>query len=65
MQIVIDRLIKLLVNYRYKKDPFYAWSWGIDEHTDIHIISEESYFDRHRFGGNENADSDLYRPIGL
>ena len=53
MQRVIDRLIKLLVNYKYKKEAFYIWSWGIDENTDIYIISEESYPDRHRFGLRE------------
>ena len=47
---LIDWLIKKLVNFKYKKDPFLAWSWSIDDHTDIHIISEESYMDHHRFG---------------
>ena len=61
MQIVIDKLIKWLVTYRYKKYPFFALSWGIDEHTDMNIISEESYLDKHRFGSREeyyDADSD-------
>lgn len=56
--IMIDKLIKLLVNYKYKKYPFYIWSWGIDEHTDINIISEESYLDRHRFGLKEEYYAD-------
>lgn len=47
---LIDWLIKKLVNYKYKKDPFLAWSWPIDDYTDINIISEESYMDHHRFG---------------
>lgn len=47
---MIDRIIKALVNWKYKKEKFLCWSWGIDENTDIHIISEESYLDRHRYG---------------
>ena len=58
MQIVIDKLIKLLVNYKYKKYPFLAWSWVLDENTDINIISEEYYDDRHRYGVRENRYAD-------
>ena len=47
---IINWLIKKLVNYKYKKDSFLAWSWSIDDHTDMNIISEESYMDHHRFG---------------
>ena len=47
---MIEKIIKKLVNWKYKRDGFWTWSWGVDEHVDIHIISEESYFDRHRFG---------------
>lgn len=47
---LINWLIKKLVNYKYKKDPFLAWSWPIDDYTDINIISEGSYMDHHRFG---------------
>ena len=50
---VLDWLIKILVNYKYKKQGFYVWTWGIDEYTDMYIMSEESYLDRHRFGLKE------------
>ena len=29
---------------------FLAFSWGIDEVTDYHVIAERSYSDRHVFG---------------
>lgn len=47
---MINWLIKLLVNYKYKKEPFMFWSWGIDEHTDIVILSAEYYDDHYRYG---------------
>ena len=47
---LINWLIKKLVNYKYKKDPFLVWSWPIDDYTDINIISEESYLGYRRFG---------------
>ncbi len=47
---LINWLIKKLVNYKYKKDHFLAWSWSIDYHTDMNIISEESYLGYRRFG---------------
>ena len=47
---MIDWLIKLLVNYKYKKEQFMAWTWGIDEHTDIYILSAEYYDDHYRYG---------------
>lgn len=50
---LIDWLIKLLVNYKYKKKPFMAWTWGIDEHTDINIITAEYYDDHYRYGLRE------------
>ena len=52
---MIKWIIKKLVNLHYKRTQFMAWSWEIDEHTDIHIISEESYLDRHRFGTREKT----------
>lgn len=51
---MLDKIIKLLVNYKYKRHKFLVWSWGLDEHTDINIISEEYYPDRHRFGLRED-----------
>lgn len=47
---MIDWLIKLLVNYKYKKEPFSVWSWGVDENTDINIITAEYYQDQYRYG---------------
>ena len=59
---IIKWLIRKLVTFYYKHYPFYTYSWGIDEHTDLYVISEESYFNKHRFGlreevlENENVD---------
>lgn len=50
---MIEKIIKKLVNWKYKRDGFFAWVWSVDEHVDIHIITEESYLDRHRFGTRE------------
>lgn len=47
---IIDCLIKLLVNYKYKKEPFMSWSWGIDEHNEINIITAEYYNTYNRYG---------------
>ena len=58
MQKIINKLIKILVNYKYKKYPFLAWSWSIDEHTDINILSEESYIGWHRLGTHEEHFTD-------
>lgn len=38
---LINWLIKMLVNYKYKKDRFLTWSWRIDDHTDMYISSFE------------------------
>lgn len=50
---MLEKIIKLLVNMKWRRERFLAWSWGIDENTDIHIITEESSQDRHRFGVRE------------
>ena len=47
---IIDWLIKILLNYKYKKEPFMAWSWEIDKYTDINVITAEYYTNYHRFG---------------
>jgi hypothetical protein len=47
---MLDKIIKILVNRKWKRERFYSWTWGIDENVGIHIITEESYQDRHRFG---------------
>lgn len=55
MERLICWLIKRLVNLHYKRTHFYAWSWGIDENTDINILSEESYLNYHRYGTKETT----------
>lgn len=69
---MIDKLLKFaikkLVNLYYKRNHFLEYSWGIDEHIDLHIISEESYSDTHRFGiRQENKESiyDYYHPYDI
>ena len=52
---IIKWLIRKLVTFYYKHYPFYTYSWGIDEHTDLYVISEESYFNKHRFGLREEV----------
>ena len=47
---LIDWLIKLLVNYKYKKESFMSWNWGIDEHNEINIITAEYYDTHFRYG---------------
>lgn len=43
---LIDKIIKILINFKYKREPFMAWSWGIDDAHEISIISSE-YYDRY------------------
>lgn len=50
---LIDKIIKILINFKYKREPFMAWSWGIDDIHEIHIISAEYYKDRYRYGTRE------------
>ena len=59
---LIDIIIKTLINYKYKREPFMAWSWGIDDIHEINIISAEYYNDRYRYGTREetyNAESEV------
>lgn len=53
MQKIINKLIKMLVNYKYKKYPFLAWTWGIDEVHEINILTAEYYLDHYRYGTRE------------
>ena len=46
-------LAKRCVTALYKRTRFLTCSWGLDENTDLYLISEESYHDRHRFGLRE------------
>lgn len=50
---LIDKIIKILINYKYNREPFMAWSWGIDEVHEINILSAEYYTDRYRYGTRE------------
>lgn len=55
---IIKWLIRKLVTFYFRHYHFYTYSWGIDEHTDLHVISEESYFKKHRFGLREEVLED-------
>lgn len=50
---MINKLIKFLINLKWKREHFYVYSWGVDEHVSIHIMTEECYQDRHRNGVKE------------
>lgn len=50
---LIDKIIKILINFKYKMKPFMAWSWGIDDVHEISIISAEYYNDHYRHGVTE------------
>ena len=63
MEKAIKWIIKKLVNLHYKRAPFLVWSWGIDENTDIHIVSEEAYPDRHRYGLREEVFTENQKVI--
>ena len=49
----IDKIIRILVTYKYKKEPFMIWCWGIDEVHDINIITAEYGKEHYRFGTKE------------
>ena len=53
MMKLIDIIIKILINYKYKREPFSAWSWGIDEIHEINILTAEYYNDHYRYGTKE------------
>lgn len=58
---LIDKIIKILINIKYKREPFMAWSWGIDDTHEINILSAEYYNDHYRYGVREewyNAESE-------
>ena len=48
-------LSKKSVTALYKRTHFWVFSWGLDENTDLYLMSEESYHDRHRFGLHEET----------
>ena len=52
---LIDKLIKILINFKYRRDPFMAWSWGIDDTHEINVISAEYDQDHCRYGTREES----------
>ena len=50
---LIRFIIKKLVTWYYKRTKFLAYSWGIDENTDISILSEEYSLEGYRIGTKE------------
>lgn len=53
MNKVIWWIVKKLIILMWKREHFFVHSWGVDEHVDINVITEESYLDKHRFGLRE------------
>lgn len=51
-------LAKRSVTALYKRTHFWTFSWGLDENTDLYLMSEESYHDYHRFGVREEKYAD-------
>ena len=50
---LIRFIIKKLVTWYYKRTRFLAYSWGVDENTDISIRSAEYSLDGYRIGTKE------------
>ncbi len=53
MMKLIDKIIIFLINFKYKRNPFLVWSWGINDIHEIHILSAEYYNDHYRYGTRE------------
>ena len=51
-------LAKKSVTVLYRRTQFWTFSWGLDENTDLYLMSEESYPDYHRFGVREERKAD-------
>ena len=51
---IIDNMVKFLIRYKYKRQPFMAWSWSIDEIHEINILTAEYHQDHCRFGTRED-----------
>ena len=51
-----ERILKWIIRWCVKKldsvkvVAFLAYSWGVDDVTDYHLIAERSYSDHHIFG---------------
>lgn len=50
---LVGKIIRRLVTWHYKRTGFLTYSWGIDEHTSITILSEEYTSDGYRIGTRE------------
>lgn len=51
-------LAKKSVTALYERTHFWVFSWGLDENTDLYLMSEESYHGYHRFGVSEEKIAD-------
>lgn len=51
-------LAKKSVTALYKRTHFWVFSWGLDENTDLYLMSEKSYHGYHRFGVREEKYAD-------
>ena len=51
-------LAKKSVTALYRQTQFWTFSWGLDDNTDLYLMSEESYPDYHRFGVSEEKYAD-------
>lgn len=50
---LVGKIIRKIVTWHYKRTGFLAYSWGVDEYTDITIQSEEYTSDGYRIGTRE------------
>ena len=53
MTRILKWIIKKTVTLYWKRTGFYIFSWGVDEHVDLSVTSEEYYDDRYRIGLRE------------
>lgn len=62
IQTAINRfltwLAKKSVTALYRRTYFWVFSWGLDENTDLYLMSEVSYHGYHRFGVREEKIAD-------
>lgn len=62
IQTAINRfltwLAKKSVTALYRRTYFWTFSWGLDENTDLYLMSEVSYLGYHRFGVREEKIAD-------
>ena len=58
-------IVKKLITLMWKREHFFVHSWGVDEHVDIYVITEESYLDKHRVGLHEEIYKEQDHENGL